>query len=139
MHICFKIIKFLLHSTLLYMFRTLLCPSSGAFHNYTCSLWLPCGVVLVASSSPVLLLLAVLADTIVSIIRSLPPLHMQPLVTVRCCVGCVLQPCSVVTVSTEQCWRTQPTQHHTVTRGCMCSGGRLLMMDTVVSETCRAT
>jgi hypothetical protein len=33
----------------------------------------------------------------VSIIRSLPPLHMQPLVTVWCCVGCVLQPCSVVT------------------------------------------
>jgi hypothetical protein len=57
MHIRFKIIKFLLHSTLLYMFRTLLCPSSGAFHHCTCSLWLPCGVVLVASSSPVLLLL----------------------------------------------------------------------------------
>jgi hypothetical protein len=35
------------------------------------------------------------SDTILSIIRSLPPLHMQPLVTVRCCVGCVLQPCSV--------------------------------------------
>jgi hypothetical protein len=33
----------------------------------------------------------------VSIIRSLPPLHMQPLVTVWCCVGCDLQPCSVVT------------------------------------------
>jgi hypothetical protein len=32
MHICFKIIKFLLHFTLLYMFRTLLRPSSGAFH-----------------------------------------------------------------------------------------------------------
>jgi hypothetical protein len=39
------------------MFRTLLCPSSGAFHHCTCSLWLPCGVVSVASSSPVLLLL----------------------------------------------------------------------------------
>jgi hypothetical protein len=23
--------------------------------------------------------------------------------------------------------------------GCMCSGGRLLMMDTIMSETCRAT
>jgi hypothetical protein len=57
MHICFKIIKFLLHSTLLYTFRTLLYPSSGAFHHCTCSLWLPCGVVLVASSSPVLYLL----------------------------------------------------------------------------------
>jgi hypothetical protein len=41
MHICFKIIKFLLYSTLLYMFRTPLCPSSGAFHHCTCSLWLP--------------------------------------------------------------------------------------------------
>jgi hypothetical protein len=49
MHICLKIIKILLHSTLLYMFRTLLCPSSGAFHHCTCSLWLPCGVVLVAA------------------------------------------------------------------------------------------
>jgi hypothetical protein len=37
------------------------------------------------------------SDTTVSIIRSLPPLHMQPLVTVWCCVGCVLQSCSVVT------------------------------------------
>jgi hypothetical protein len=42
---------------LLYMFRTLLFPSSGAFHHCTCSLWLPCGVVLVASSSTVLLIL----------------------------------------------------------------------------------
>jgi hypothetical protein len=42
-------------------------------------------------------------------------------------------------VTTEQGWRTQTSQHHTVTRGCMCSGRRLLMMDTVVSETCRAT
>jgi hypothetical protein len=60
MHICFKIIKFLLHSTLLYVFRTLLCPSAGTFHHCTCSLWLPCGVVFVASSSPVLLLLRLL-------------------------------------------------------------------------------
>jgi hypothetical protein len=37
------------------------------------------------------------SDTTVSIIRSLPPLHMQPLVAVWCCVGCVLQPSSVVT------------------------------------------
>jgi hypothetical protein len=80
-------------------------------------------------------------DTTVSIIRSFPPLHMQPLVTVWCSVSCVLQPCSVVTnsvVTTEQGLRAQPTLHHTVTRGCMCSGGKLLMMDTVVSETCRA-
>jgi hypothetical protein len=54
MHICFKIIKFLLQSMLLYV-----------------------------------------SDTAVSIIRSLPPLHMQPLVTVWFCVGCVLQPRSV--------------------------------------------
>jgi hypothetical protein len=57
MHICFKIVKFLLQSMLLYMFRTLLCPSSGAFHHCTCSLWLPCDFVLVASSSPALLIL----------------------------------------------------------------------------------
>jgi hypothetical protein len=40
-------------------------------------------------------------------------------------------------VVTEQGWRKQPTQHHTVTRDCMCSNKKLLMMDTVVSETCR--
>jgi ABC-type amino acid transport system permease subunit len=56
MHICFKIIKFLLHYVFLHV-----------------------------------------SDTTVSIIRGLPPLLMQPLVTVWCCVGCVLQPCSVVT------------------------------------------
>jgi hypothetical protein len=47
MHICFKIVKFLLLSMSLYMFRTLLCLSSGTFHHCTCSLWIPCGVVLV--------------------------------------------------------------------------------------------
>jgi hypothetical protein len=76
------------------------------------------------------------SDTIVSIIRSFLLLHMQSLVTVWCWVGCFLQPCSVVTataVTTEQ-----PTQHHTVTSDCMCSSKKLLMMDTVVSETCRA-
>jgi hypothetical protein len=57
MHLCFKIVKFLLQSMSLYMFRTLLCPSSGASHHCTCSLWLPCDFVLVASSSTVLLLL----------------------------------------------------------------------------------
>jgi hypothetical protein len=35
------------------MFWTPLCPSSGASHYCTYSLWLPCDVVLVASSSPV--------------------------------------------------------------------------------------
>jgi hypothetical protein len=46
------------HSTLLNMFRTPLFPSSGALHYCTCNLWSPCGVVSVASSSPVLLLLS---------------------------------------------------------------------------------
>jgi hypothetical protein len=47
----------------------------------------------------------------------------------------LLLPTAVVT---EQGWRKQPTQHHTVTRDCMCSDKKLLMMGTVVSETCRA-
>jgi hypothetical protein len=63
MHICFKIIKFLLQSMSLYMFRTPLCPSSGAFHHCTCSLWLPCDVVLVAFSSPVVLSLPTAVTT----------------------------------------------------------------------------
>jgi hypothetical protein len=66
------------------------------------------------------------SDTIVPIIRSFLLLHMQSLVTVCCWVGCFLQPCSVV------------TRHHTVTRDCMNSNKKLLMMDTVVSETCQA-
>jgi hypothetical protein len=60
MHICFKIVKFLLQSMSLYMFRTLLCPLSGAFHHFTCSLWLPCDFVLVASSSTALLILFII-------------------------------------------------------------------------------
>jgi hypothetical protein len=51
------------------------------------------------------------SDTIVSIIRSLPPLHMQPLVTVCCCVGCVLQSCSVVTALQGQHNATNTTTH----------------------------
>jgi hypothetical protein len=35
-------------------------------------------------------------------------------------------------VTTEQGWRKQPTQHHTVTRDCICSNKKLLMMDTMV-------
>jgi hypothetical protein len=58
MHICFKIIKFLLHSTLLYMFRT--------------------------------------------------PLHMQPLVTVWCCFGCVLQPCCCYRTGLDDATNTTP-------------------------------
>jgi hypothetical protein len=41
-------------------------------------------------------------------------------------------------VTTEQGWRKQPIQHHRVTRDCMCNNKKLLMMDTVVPETCRA-
>jgi hypothetical protein len=41
-------------------------------------------------------------------------------------------------VTTEQGWRKQPTQHHKVTRDCMCSNQKLLIMDTMVPETCRA-
>jgi hypothetical protein len=41
-------------------------------------------------------------------------------------------------VKTKQGLRKQPTQHHMVTRDCMCSNKKLLMMDTMVSETCRA-
>jgi hypothetical protein len=99
MHICFKIIKFLLHSTLLYMFRTLLCPSSGAFHHCTCSLWLPCCVVLVASSSPALatcwLRPPVLRCCYLLVTSSSPALLLL--------VGYVLQSCSVAT-----CWLRPP-------------------------------
>jgi hypothetical protein len=54
-------------------------------------------------------------------------------------VSWFLHPCSVFTeITTEQGWRKHMTQHHTVTRDCMCSNKKLLMMDTMVSETCRA-
>jgi hypothetical protein len=39
------------------------------------------------------------SDTTVSIIRSISLLPMQPLVPVWRCVGCFLQPCSVVTAA----------------------------------------
>jgi hypothetical protein len=42
------------------------------------------------------------------------------------------------TVVTDQSWKIQPTQRHTVTGGCMCRIRRLLMMDARVPETCRA-
>jgi fatty acid desaturase len=63
--------------------------------------------------------------------------HQEPSTTAHAASGyrvmfCWLRP-------PAQGWRTQPTQHHTVTRGCRCSGGKLLMMDTVMSETCTAT
>jgi hypothetical protein len=50
----------------------------------------------------------------------------------------VLRGAAFAAVTTEQGWRKQPTQHRTVTRDCMCSNKKLLMMDTMVSETCRA-
>jgi hypothetical protein len=42
------------------------------------------------------------------------------------------------TVVTDQSWKIQRTQRHTVTGGCMCRIRRLLMMGTRVPETCRA-
>jgi hypothetical protein len=46
---------------------------------------------------------------------------------------------SSVTIVTEQGWGKQRTQNHTVTRDCMCSNKKLLMMDIVVSETSSRT
>jgi len=39
-------------------------------------------------------------------------------------------------VTTQQDWRTQRTKHHTGPETA-CAAEKLLMMDTVVSETCR--
>jgi hypothetical protein len=39
---------------------------------------------------------------------------------------------------TDQSWKIQPTQRHTVTGGCMCRIRWLLMMGARVPETCRA-
>jgi hypothetical protein len=74
------------------------------------------------------ILLDMFHTPLLSIISSFLLLHMQSLVTVWFCVGCFLQ----------QGWRKQHAQNHTVTRDCMCSNKKLLMMDTVVSETCQA-
>jgi hypothetical protein len=137
MHISFKIIKFLLHSTLLNMFRIPLCPLSGASLYCTCSLWSPCGVVSVPSSSPVLLLL--LRNWMTQ-----PKLHHTVSRGCMCSRGKLLMMDTVVSETSSspvlllllRNWMTQPKPHHTVTRGCMCSRGKLLMMDTVVPETC---
>jgi len=43
----------------------------------------------------------------------------------------------VVIVTTQQDWRTQRTKHHTGPETA-CAAKKLLMMDTMVSETCRA-
>jgi hypothetical protein len=83
------------------------------------------------------------SGTLAPIIRSLPILHIQPLVTVCRWVGCIFQFWSVTTVAkatvvTEQSWKIQSTQRRTVTGGCMCRIRRLLMMGARVPETCRA-
>ena len=66
------------------------------------------------------------SDTTVSIIRSFSAAH-AVFGPVWCLVRCVLQ----------QDWRTQRTKHHTGPET-VCAAEKLLMMDTVVSETCRA-
>jgi hypothetical protein len=48
----------------------------------------------------------------VSIVRSFPPLHMQPLVTVWCSFGCVLQTCSVVTAAKVADRPARPRTQH---------------------------
>jgi hypothetical protein len=123
MHISFKIIKFLFHFMLLDMFRAPLCPSSGASYCCTCILWSPCGVESVVSSSLVLLLLPTAGNVVLLLLPT---------------AGNVVLLLLPTAVTTEQGWRKQLTQHHTVTRDCMCSNKKLLMMDTMVSETCRA-
>src|SRR5215475_13044025 len=83
------------------------------------------------------------SGTLAPIIRSLLILHIQPPVTVCHWVGCIFQLWSVTTVAkatvvTDQSWKIQPTQRHTVTGGCMCRTGKLLMMGARVPKTCRA-
>src|SRR5215475_3503949 len=80
------------------------------------------------------------SGTLAPIIRSLLILHIQPPVTVCRWVGCIFQLRCVAfaTVVTDQSWKIQPTRRHTVTGGCMCRIGRLLMMGARVPETCRA-
>ena len=76
------------------------------------------------------------SDTTVSIIRSFSVAHAVS-GTVWCLVRCVIQSCYVVAVTTQQDWRTQRTKHHTGSETA-CAAEKLLMMGTVVSETCRA-
>src|SRR5215470_8123072 len=80
--------------------------------------------------------------TLAPIIRSPLILHLQPPVTVCRWVGCIFQLWSVttvafVTVVTDQSWKIQPTQRHTVTGGCRCRIKGLLMMGARVPKTCR--
>ena len=78
------------------------------------------------------------SDTIVPIIRSFSAAHAVS-GPVWYLVRCVLQSCCVVTaaVTTQQDWRIQRTKHHTGPENA-CAAEKLLMMDTVMSETCRA-
>src|SRR5215475_13239943 len=64
------------------------------------------------------------------IIRSPLILHLQPPVTVCRWVGCIFQLWSVTQMMgvTDQSWKIQPTQRHTVTGGCRCRIRGLLMM-----------
>jgi hypothetical protein len=83
------------------------------------------------------------SGTLAPINRSLLLLYIQPPVTVCRWVGCIFQLWSVTivaiaTVVTDQSWKIQPTQRHTLTGGCMCRIKRLLMMGARVPETCRA-
>jgi len=78
-----------------------------------------------------------ISDTIVPIIRSFSAAHAIS-GPVWCLVRCVLKYCCVVTaVTTQQVWRTQRTKHHTGPETA-CAAEKLPMMDTMVSETCRA-
>ena len=92
MYFVLKYLKFI-YIIPFYMFRTPLCPSSGASQLHMQYL-VPCGAWFVVSSSP-------------------------------------------RTVTTQQDWRTQRTKHHTGPETA-CAAEKLLMMDTVVFETCRA-
>ena len=49
----------------------------------------------------------------------------------------VLLCCNYGAVTTQQDWWTQRTKHHTGPENA-CAAEKLLMMDTMVSETCRA-
>ena len=74
------------------------------------------------------------SDTIVSIIRSFSAAHAVS-GPVWCLVRCLLQSCCVVTA--QQDWRTQRTKYHTGPETA-CAAEKLLIIDTMVSETCGA-
>ena len=109
------------------------CAHHQELLSCTCSLW--SRVVLISLCPPVLLC----CNCTVPIIRSFSAAHAVS-GPVWCLVRCVLQSCCVVTasaVTTQQDWRTKRTKHHTGPETA-CAAEKLLMMSTVVSETCRA-